>query len=94
MEDPFTIVNTGRAIMNRDKFDKILDAFSNAQRKLPACILQCLACMNDICHIRCHKPPFLMNPNQLNQLQEVITKKMISLSLRKNGILVMLPLLQ
>ena len=93
MEDPFTIVNTGRAIMNRDKFDKILDAFSNAQRKLPACILQCLACMNDICHIRCHKPPFLMNPNQLNQHQEVITKKMISLSMRKNGILAMLPLL-
>ena len=77
MEDPFTLVNTGRAVMNRDKFDKILDEFYNAQRKLPACILQCLPCLNDRCHIRFHKPPFYVNPNERNQSQEVINQEMI-----------------
>ena len=63
MEDPFTLVNTGRAVMNRGPFDKILKEFDNAQRKLPACILQCMACLNDRCHIRSHKPPFTVNLN-------------------------------
>ena len=58
MEDPYTRINTGRAVMNRDKFDKILDSFSHAQRKLPAIILQCVDCMNDQCEIPDHQPDF------------------------------------
>ena len=58
MEDPYTRINTGRAVMNRDKFDKILTAFSHAQKKLPACILQCKDCLTDRCEVPIHEPTF------------------------------------
>ena len=58
MEDPYTRINTGRAVMNRDKFDKILTAFSHAQKKLPACILQCKDCLSDRCELPFHEPTF------------------------------------
>ena len=58
MEDPYTRINTGRAVMNRDKFDKILTAFSHAQKKLPACILQCKDCLSDRCELPLHEPTF------------------------------------
>ena len=58
MEDPYTRINTGRAVMNRDKFDKILTAFSHAQKKLPACILQCKDCLSDRCEVPFHEPTF------------------------------------
>ena len=58
MEDPFTRINTGRAVMNRDKFDKILTTFSHAQKKLPACILQCKDCLSDRCELPFHEPTF------------------------------------
>ena len=58
MEDPYTRINTGRAVMNREKFDKILTAFSHAQKKLPACILQCKDCLSDRCELPFHEPTF------------------------------------
>merc|ERR1719483_1949566 len=48
----------GRAVMNRDKFDKILTTFSHAQKKLPACILQCKDCLSDRCELPFHEPTF------------------------------------
>ena len=44
--------------MNREKFDKILTAFSHAQKKLPACILQCKECLSDRCELPIHEPTF------------------------------------
>lgn len=47
MEEPFVRINTGRAVIQRVKFDKILAAFERAQRILYKNM--CLDCLNDNC---------------------------------------------
>ena len=48
MEEPFVRINTGRAVIQRVKFDKILAAFDRAQRVLYKNM--CLDCLNDKCN--------------------------------------------
>ena len=47
MEEPFVRINTGRAVIKRDKFDEILNAFDYAQKVLYRNM--CLDCLNDKC---------------------------------------------
>ena len=47
MEEPFNFTNAGRAIIKRPQFDKILNAFDGAVKKLSK--RQCYECLLRIC---------------------------------------------
>ena len=55
MEEPFIRSNTGRAVINRERFDQILAAFDRAQKVLYRNM--CLDCLNEKCRSnQCRRP--------------------------------------